>query len=85
MEYFLSEATLTIYTVPAFWMFHPDRVSHPDTSLIQKGTLLEFIIGFPPSYLMRSPSPCVQCLRRRASSQEISFPIAQHFFCFVEL
>jgi hypothetical protein len=47
MEYFLSEATLTIYTVPPFWMFHPDRVSHPDTSLIQKGTMLQFIIGFP--------------------------------------
>jgi hypothetical protein len=80
MESFLSEATLTIYTVPPFWMFHPDRVSHPDTSLIQKGTMLEFIIGFPLLTSGRSPSPFVQCLRRRASSEEIVFPIAQHFF-----
>jgi hypothetical protein len=85
MESFLSEVTLTIYTVPPFWMFHPDRVSHPDSSLIQKGTMLEFIIGFPLLTSGRSPSPFVQCLRRRASSEEIVSPIAQHYFCFVEL
>jgi hypothetical protein len=47
MESFLFEAILIIYSVPPFWMFHPDRVSHPDTSLIHKGTMVEFIIGFP--------------------------------------